>query len=236
MSKVFTKDNFLSESECRLLIDYQKKHSENDISKWSTKDHDSNWNSRSADLKEIDNEDVRKLVHLVHYKISILCAKSYNVDYVYPEFSNLVYWAPGMSLGVHADNMWLDRPKDPHYCSHRDFSAVIYLNHDYEGGKTFFNDSGYEVEPKTGRLIYFTSGKEDAHGVTEVISGYRYTFGLWFTKNQKQMFLPYYKLEQQEGKDDTYRLIADKIGSLLQNKTENVSDYELQPDPNNPGN
>ena len=121
MSKVFEKDNFLSESECRLLIDYQKKHSENDISKWSIKDHDSNWNSRSANLDKIDNKDVIKLVHLVHYKISILCAKSYNVDYVYPEFSNLVYWAPGMYLGVHADNMWIDAPEDPHYPSNRIF-------------------------------------------------------------------------------------------------------------------
>jgi len=212
MSKIFEKDNFLSESECRLLIDYQKKYAKNDIGKWSLQDHDTNWHTRSISLDKVYNEDVRKLLYIVNYKVSILCTKSYNVDYVYPEFGNLVYWAPGMKLGVHADNMWIDRPKDPHYCSHRDFSAVIYLNDDYEGGKTFFNDSGYEVEPKTGKLIYFTSGKEDAHGVTEVISGHRYIFTLWFTKNQKQIFLPYYKLSQKEGVDDIYELVKKKIG------------------------
>ena len=93
-----------------------------------------------------------------------------------------------MSLGLHADNMWIDDPEKSHYSSHRDYSAVIYLNDNYEGGKTFFNH-GYEVQPKTGRLIYFTSGKEDAHGVTEVMSGHRYTFALWFTKNQERLFL-----------------------------------------------
>tara|TARA_B100000131_G_scaffold1213_1_gene1275 strand:+ start:264 stop:839 length:576 start_codon:yes stop_codon:yes gene_type:complete len=189
MSKVFEKDNFLTQDECNLLIDYQKAHCANDIQNWSLQDHDSNWNSRIVVLDKIDDSIVRKLVEAVHYKISILCAKSYNVDYVYPEFSNLVYWAPGMSLGVHADNMWINDPKKSHYASHRDFSMVIYLNDNYEGGKTFFNDNGYKVQPKTGKLIYFTSGKEDAHGVTKVISGHRYTFALWFTKNKKRLFL-----------------------------------------------
>ena len=191
MSKVFEKDNFLTQGECNLLINYQKRHCANDIEKWSLQDHDSNWSSRTATLNKVDNEVVRRLVEVVHYNISILCAKSYNVDYVYPEFSNLVYWAPGMSLGVHADNMWIDEPEKPHYSSHRDFSAVIYLNDDYEGGKTFFKDTGYEVQPKTGKLIYFTSGKEDAHGVTEIISGHRYSFTLWFTKNEERLFLTY---------------------------------------------
>ena len=189
MSKVFEKDNFLSEAECGLLINYQRSHCANDIDKWSLQDHDTNWSSRTVTLDKVDNDFVRRLVEIVHYKTSILCANSYNVNYVYPEFSNLVYWAPGMSLGVHADNMWIDDPEKPHYSSHRDFSMVIYLNDNYEGGKTFFNDTGYEIQPKTGKLIYFTSGKEDAHGVTEVISGHRYTFALWFTKNKERLFL-----------------------------------------------
>ena len=191
MSKVFEKDNFLSEAECDLLINYQRSHCANDIDKWSLQDHDTNWSSRTVTLDKVDNDFVRRLVEIVHYKTSILCANSYNVNYVYPEFSNLVYWAPGMSLGVHADNMWIDDPEKPHYSSHRDFSMVIYLNDNYEGGKTFFKDTGYEVEPKTGKLIYFTSGKEDAHGVTEVISGDRYSFTLWFTKNEDRLFLTY---------------------------------------------
>ena len=184
MSKVFEKDNFLSESECRLLIHYQKKHSNNDVSKWSLNDYNTNWSNRTVKLDKVDNDFIRRLVEIVKYRISILCAKSYNADYVYPEYCDLVYWAPGMSLGVHADNM-------SHFFSHRDFSAVIYLNDNYEGGKTFFKDTGYEVQPKTGKLIYFTSGKEDAHGVTEVISGDRYSFTLWFTKNEERLFLTY---------------------------------------------
>ena len=214
MSKFFEKDNFLSESECRLLIDYQKKHSENDISNWSTKDHDSNWSNRIVKLDKVDNDSIRRLVEVVKYKISILCAKSYNVDYIYPEYCDLVYWATGMSLGVHADNMWINRPKEKHFCSHRDFSAVIYLNDNYKGGKTFFNDNGYEVEPKTGKLIYFTSGKEDAHGVTEVISGDRYTFALWFTKNEERIFLPYNKSTQEQSvdiADSVYKILKDRI-------------------------
>ena len=150
MSKVFEIDNFLTLDECNSLINYQRKHSANDIDKWSLENHDSNWNNRIVILNKFDDHSIKKLVELVHYKISILCAKSYNENYVYPEFSNLVYWAPGMQLGIHADNMWIDDPEKPHYTSHRDFSAVIYLNDNYEGGRTFFCD-GYEAKPKTGK-------------------------------------------------------------------------------------
>ena len=53
MSKVFEKDNFLTQGECNLLINYQKRHSANDIQKWSLKDHDSNWNSRTVTLNKL---------------------------------------------------------------------------------------------------------------------------------------------------------------------------------------
>ena len=81
MSKVFEIDNFLTQDECDSLINYQKKHSVNNIENWSLKDHDSNWNSRIVILDKVDDDIIRKLIEVVHYKISILCANSYKVDY-----------------------------------------------------------------------------------------------------------------------------------------------------------
>jgi len=189
MSKVYEKEDFLTPSQCKLLIDYQTSHCINDLENWSSYNHDTNWKNRTVSMNNIDDLTVRRLVEVIHYKVSILCTRSYGVDYVYPEYSNLVYWGPGMSLGAHADNMWLDTPEKPHFASYRDYSAVINLNDNYEGGKTFFQDTGYEVEQKTGKLIYFTSGKDDAHGVTEVISGDRYTLGMWFTHTEDKLYL-----------------------------------------------
>ena len=93
-----------------------------------------------------------------------------------------------MRLGAHADNYWIDDPEKPHYTSHRDYSAVLYLNENYIGGRTFFLEDNYNVVPKTGKLILFTSGKDHIHGVNEVISGSRYTMALWFTKTRDKLF------------------------------------------------
>ena len=59
MSKVFEKYNFLSETECDLLIKYQKKHSTNDIEGWGLQNHDSNWNNRIVVLDKVDDDSIR---------------------------------------------------------------------------------------------------------------------------------------------------------------------------------
>ena len=68
MGKVFEVDNFLTQDECNTLINYQKRHSANNIIDWSLKDHDSNWNSRIVILDKVDDKIIRKLVEVVHYK------------------------------------------------------------------------------------------------------------------------------------------------------------------------
>ena len=60
MSKVFEVDNFLTKDECNSLIDYQKKHSVNNIEDWSLYNHDSNWNNRIVILDKIDNDIISR--------------------------------------------------------------------------------------------------------------------------------------------------------------------------------
>jgi len=188
MIPIVEKENFLSIDDCNLLIEYQKSHSDNDSSNWSLGDHKSNWESRIFVCEEIDDDNIRNIIESVHYRVCTLCARFYDEEVVYPEFSNLVYWGPGMELGAHADNYWIDDPEKPHYTCHRDYSAVINLNDSYVGGETFFAETEYKVIPKIGKLILFTSGKDHIHGVKEVISGSRYTMALWFTKNRDKIF------------------------------------------------
>ncbi|XP_016403089.1 prolyl 3-hydroxylase 2-like, partial [Sinocyclocheilus rhinocerous] len=69
--------------------------------------------------------------------------------------------------------------------------AVLYLNDDFEGGDFFFADrdakhisfffSQAMVKPKCGRLVGFTSGPVNPHGVTAVTAGRRCALTLWFT-------------------------------------------------------
>ncbi|KTG36062.1 hypothetical protein cypCar_00023156, partial [Cyprinus carpio] len=68
--------------------------------------------------------------------------------------------------------------------------AVLYLNDDFEGGDFFFADRDAKtvtamVKPKCGRLVGFTSGPVNPHGVTAVTAGRRCALALWFTTEKQ---------------------------------------------------
>jgi len=54
------------------------------------------------------------------------------------------------------------------------------------------------VNPKCGRLVGFSAGKENMHGVTAVTSGRRCAVALWFTLD------PNYKEQQY---DDAHKML-----------------------------
>ncbi|XP_046553099.1 prolyl 3-hydroxylase 1-like isoform X2 [Haliotis rubra] len=94
-----------------------------------------------------------------------------------------------LSHPVHADNCMLKPdgscPKEfPAYIQ-RDYSAILYLNHEFEGGEFFFahknKSAQVNVSPKCGRLVSFNAG--EFHGVKAVVKGTRCALALWFTTN-----------------------------------------------------
>jgi len=174
METIFEQDNFINIEQCKTLINYQENHSPNDMSKGF-------WDSRI--VTSYDGQ-VKEIVDYIHNKIISACSKFYNEPTIYLEFSNLVYWGAGMKLEPHADNFWINEPQKPHYSPHRDYSSVLYLNDDFEGGETYFPDYNYCITPKTGKLIIFKSGAEHIHGVKEITSGKRYTMATWYTRNK----------------------------------------------------
>lgn len=102
---------------------------------------------------------------------------------VFPHYTDLVMWVAGRSMGLHVDNgVGESDPRDS-YLKNRHYSCILYLNSDYEGGETFFENTS--VKPEVGRLVVFPSSI--LHGVTKVESGIRCTFAMWFTKNFAQI-------------------------------------------------
>lgn len=58
-----------------------------------------------------------------------------------------------------------------------EWSSIIYLNDDFEGGSIFFPNQKFEYKPKRGSAIFFPSaGTEYMHGINTIKSGIRYTF------------------------------------------------------------
>ncbi|XP_050187950.1 prolyl 3-hydroxylase 3 [Myiozetetes cayanensis] len=100
-----------------------------------------------------------------------------------------------LSHPVHADNCLLDPEgqecwKEPPAYVYRDYSGILYLNDDFQGGGLFFTEVDTvtvtaEVHPKCGRLVAFSSGKENPHGVWAVSRGRRCAVALWYTHSRE---------------------------------------------------
>uniref|UniRef100_A0A452QPZ6 procollagen-proline 3-dioxygenase n=1 Tax=Ursus americanus TaxID=9643 RepID=A0A452QPZ6_URSAM len=86
-----------------------------------------------------------------------------------------------LSHPIHADNCLLDPEanecwKEPPAYTFRDYSALLYMNDDFEGGEFIFTEMDAKtvtasIKPKCGRMISFSSGGENPHGVPVVGRG-----------------------------------------------------------------
>lgn len=95
-----------------------------------------------------------------------------NPIYVFKYFGN--HNPVGWSGPLHADSVdpepWIE------------FSTVIYLNDDFTGGEIYFPNQNFSYKPKKLSAVFFPSaGAEYVHGVTEVLSGDRYTIPIMHT-------------------------------------------------------
>jgi len=184
--------NFISDKDCESLIDYYKK-SPKPKRKYEF------WEERVVPCTLMTSIKMRRLVEEIQYRIICKTCRYFDEDYLYPDFSNLVYWGSGMELKPHVDNAHIYDPLLKHDTPHRDYTAVLCLNDDYEGGHTIFPEQDIEYSGMRGRLIIFPSGSSHPHGVTEVTSGSRYTFSMWMTKNKEKMHSITYGLLVQPG-------------------------------------
>ena len=77
-----------------------------------------------------------------------------------------------------------------------DYTSLIYLadhNIDFTGGRFVFdNEQNAIIEPKAGRLVFFTSGSENPHHVEKVLSGTRLALTVAFTCDKKKGIRPPY--------------------------------------------
>ncbi|XP_074659759.1 prolyl 3-hydroxylase 2-like isoform X2 [Tubulanus polymorphus] len=98
-----------------------------------------------------------------------------------------------LSHPIHSDNCIIQedftcRKELPAY-TQRDYSALLYLNEDFEGGEFIFAHRNLStqvlVKPKCGRLVGFNAGVY--HGVKAVLKGQRCAIAMWYTLD------PYYK-------------------------------------------
>ncbi|XP_041061670.1 prolyl 3-hydroxylase 1 isoform X1 [Carcharodon carcharias] len=124
-----------------------------------------------------------------------------------------------LSHSVHVDNCILNsealecRKEHPAY-TERDYSAILYLNHDFEGGDFIFTEIDAKaitatVKPRCGRVVGFSSGAENPHGVQAVTKGQRCAVALWFTLD------PRHKERERIAADDLVKMLFGAEEELL---------------------
>ena len=116
-------------------------------------------------IKIDDDELFKTVIHAV----TNLC-KGFDPNIVL-DYVGVVRWPVGTFMRPHFDKNDIHGPDV--------FAAMIYLNDDFGGGHTLFND--YDIQPKTGKLIIF-SNSELLHWVSEVEGSDRYVLSFWFKR------------------------------------------------------
>ncbi len=110
-------------------------------------------------------------------RAATLVRRFYDAPPLFADTVNLVRWRAGQNMPVHVDNA------DPRL-AHREFSAVVYLQDDFDGGELYFPHLNLAIKPQTGMLVAFPSGPGYAHGVRAVTSGERLTLAAFFTSDE----------------------------------------------------
>lgn len=160
--RIVIKDNFITEEDAKVLMSEMDSPS-------SINPYPEYYKNRFGGTAFPYNKNVqsvlKKYSNLSNIKQKEL-NEFYDPIYTFKAFGSV--WIPGTSGGVHSDSQdpepWIE------------WSTVVYLNEEYSGGKIYFPKQKFEYQPKKYSAVFFPSaGTEYAHGITEILSGKRYT-------------------------------------------------------------
>ena len=115
---------------------------------------------------EVDDDELFKTV--VH-AVTDLC-KSFDPDIVL-DYVGVVRWPSGTFMKPHFDKNDVHGPDV--------FAAMLYLNDDFDGGHTLFEQ--YDIKPEVGKLVVF-SNSQLLHHVSKVENGQRFVLSFWYKR------------------------------------------------------
>jgi predicted 2-oxoglutarate/Fe(II)-dependent dioxygenase YbiX len=185
---VVVKENYLSRDQCRKLLDIIEKQG----SGW-LKVMDLEKTTRETTVNKVDENRVTELVDMEEHQgmLNDLVANLI-IEEIEPGTGTRIEWfeepqilkyKPGGFYASHADSESYDNQLDAWVkVLDRDWSLLLYLNDEYEGGEIRFNKFNFEVKPKAGTLIYFPADGRYMHTALPVTSGVRYALVSWMSQ------------------------------------------------------
>ena len=183
---LYIEEEFLNPTLCKPFIDLHIE--ENDTFLEAVTHSNSNESlSYSPDIPEVDGDygaiylggDV-KPVDIKLSKDELFASVIGNVTKICKSFHNniqldycgVIRWPTGTFMKPHIDPHRPDQEPDL-------FAAVLYLNDDYIGGHTGFEES--EIKPETGKLLVF-SNSIYKHHVTKIEGSERFALNIWYNR------------------------------------------------------
>ncbi|CAH1272986.1 OGFOD3 [Branchiostoma lanceolatum] len=151
--------------------------------------------------KTVFSEDDFSLYRKVKNRIRAAIAEEFGIQpdrlhLTHPTFFSRMTTRPAKT--VHDEYWHLHIDKETY--GSFDYTSLLYLSdygHDFTGGRFVFVDkeANSTVEPRTGRVSFFTSGSENLHFVEKVASGTRFAITVSFSCDTKHAIAdPHVKL------------------------------------------
>lgn len=165
-----TQSEFLSKEEVNTFLDFMQNKDA-----WERSDVEF-WNNRLINFHNVGAKfgpELESLLTDVVARIKDFIVREYALDKdITTGAVSICRWFPGMEQAPHADDM---SNTDVKGYEDNAFGAIIYLNDNFVGGKTYYPDHGIEIAPEVGKLAVHPGDVNHLHGVTKVEENIRYT-------------------------------------------------------------
>jgi len=93
---------------------------------------------------------------------------------------SILKYGPGGKYNAHADSEgWVRSEGRWRKTDDRDYSLLLYINDDYEGGSLYFPNFDIRIKPTAGMLVAFPSDHRYMHAAEPLISGERFVIVSW---------------------------------------------------------
>ena len=185
-NKVHIVENFISAEECSKLSSYFDRRSfpgPDPLVKFVSIANESVYFDMKNDK---DFPDINQHVHNILDRMQEILSDTYGLP-IEVSSSNYVNMSKGSSLPEHTDMGGSSDPINHTRIEDDDkfeFSALVYLNDDFEGGYLNFPKEEFKVKTTPGTLVFF-NGKEDLpHEVTKILAGNRKNIASFYRRKK----------------------------------------------------
>jgi len=177
--------DYLDRKTCSMLTKYADSQTFTELTvvdpHKSTKDKIVSYKDEGRITHHVDIDG--KALEILNIMNDVYCrqmAAFFNVNFEWYERPQILRYPPGGKYNQHADSEHWEASKNEWVrVQDRDFSVLVYLNDEYEGGELQLVQQNFTIKPKPGMMLAFPSDHRYLHAALPTTSGIRYVIVSW---------------------------------------------------------